>query len=263
MKPIRTFFANLLGLQQMTHTIEELKTGKRSQRGRFGIEGYDVEFADCLSFYYQYKDIFQTRIYHFESRKSSPVIYDLGGCIGLSVLYFKKIFPQALVTCFEPDPELFDLLELNVKRNNLAGVTTINAGLGKDFGVMEMYRDGADGGSMIVHHQGPSISVPVVPLSAYISETVDMLKMNIEGMEGEILEEIEGQLHLVRAIIFEYHCFDDLPQKLGKMLQILDRNGFRYVVTDATSAKVPIPFQMPIGYRYFNLVYAVRTDHRT
>ena len=98
--------------------------------------------------------------------------------------------------------------------------------------------------------------IRIVKLSSYINRPVDLLKMNIEGAEGEVFEEIEDKLHFVKEIIFEYHAFDNLPQNLGKILIILERNSFRYLITNAVGKGINIPFHLPKKYQYFNLIYA-------
>jgi hypothetical protein len=111
---------------------------------------------------------------------------------------------------------------------------------------------------MVAASGGRRVEIRVTRLSRHMQQPIDFLKMNIEGMEGDVFEEIEEKLPLVRELVFEYHAFHHLPQNLGKILQILDRRGFRYIVTDACNAKVPVPFSLPERYRLFNLVYARR-----
>jgi FkbM family methyltransferase len=43
-----------------------------------------------------------------------PVIIDCGGNIGLSVLYFKYLFPNSVITVFEPSPPVFEILKENI-----------------------------------------------------------------------------------------------------------------------------------------------------
>ncbi len=144
-----------------------------------------------------------------------------------------------------------------MQRNSLSNVTIVNAGLGKKTGTLDFYSDQADGGSFYsTNLENKKISVAITQLSSYVTGPVDLLKMNIEGAEGDVFEEIEPKLYLIKEIIFEYHAFADLPQKLGNILTILDRNDFRYLVTDATSAKIAVPFSLASNYRCFNLVYA-------
>ena len=215
-----------------------------------------MEYIDPLSLYYEYKDIFEKRIYYFYSKKKFPVIIDAGGYVGMSVLYFKSIYPQAHITVFEPDANIFLVLKKNIETNNLKDVKLIKAGLGKINNSVEFYPNEADGGSMYKISNNKTTNIKIVRLSSYINQPVDLLKMNIEGAEGEVFEEIEDKLHFIKEIIFEYHAFDNLPQNLGKILTILDRNSFRYLITNAVGKGINIPFHLPKKYQYFNLIYA-------
>lgn len=242
----------------LKYNIEKLKFLPRQQKGRVKFGKYSIEYTDPLSLYFEYKDIFENRIYHFDCDKLSPAIIDAGGCLGMALLYFKSIYPQACITVFEPDPNLFFLLKKNIKENKLSNIKTINAGVGKIKGTANFYPDGIDGGSVfgVSNLQTKTCKIKTVRLSEYINEPIDFLKINIEGAENDVIEEIENKLHFVKEIIFEYHAFYNLPQRLGNILNILEKNSFRYLVTDATSAKIPVPFNLSQKYRYFNLIYA-------
>ena len=248
------------GLGLFRPRIERLRTMPSRQRGEFAFGKYVVEYTDPRSFYGEYKDIFESRIYHFDTTSPAPVIVDAGSCIGMSVLYFKSVYPGARITAFEPDSGMCEVLRRNLARNGASDVRVVNAGLGKSEGSASFVPDGADGGSMVAGAGSASerVTIQVTKLSSYLDGPVDFLKMNIEGMEGDVFEEIEPRLAQVKELAFEYHCFHDLPQNLGKILQILDRQGFRYAVTDATNAKIGVPITLPPAYRYFNLVYARR-----
>lgn len=50
-----------------------------------------------------------------------------------------------------------------------------------------------------------SILVNTAPLADYITGPIDYLKLDIEGMEAEVIKSIEPQLHLVRAGGLEFH----------------------------------------------------------
>ena len=237
--------------------IEKLKFLPRHQRGVLKLNKYSIEYIDSLSFYYEYKDIFKKRIYYFGNKNKSPLIIDAGGYIGVSTLYFKSIYPDARIIVFEPDPNIFSVLSKNVKTNDLKGITLVNAGLGNKNTFGNFYPDGADGGSFHkTRNMKKNSKIRLTKLSSYINRHVDLLKMNIEGAEGEVFEEIEDKLHFVKEIILEYHAFDNLPQNLGKILTILDRNSFRYLITNAVGKIITIPFNLPKKYQYFNLIYA-------
>lgn len=50
-------------------------------------------------------------------------------------------------------------------------------------------------------------------LSSYINGTVDFVKLDIEGSEGAVLNELNGKLHNIGAITLEYH------QNLGNLAE--------------------------------------------
>lgn len=236
--------------------MNKVRTLPRKQFGNASLYGYDIQYIDSLSFFHQYKDIFKDKIYHFTTPNPSPIILDAGGCIGMSTLYFKMIYPQARITVFEPDPEIFPVLTRNVSTNKLTDITCVNAALAKQRGSLNFYPDNADGGSMYAINQRAAVAVDAVQLSSYINQPIDLLKIDIEGMEGEVFEEIEPKLHLVHEIVFEYHNFYNLPQRLGSILSMLERNGFAYLIADATNNGIPTPFSLPKNYRTMNIVYA-------
>jgi FkbM family methyltransferase len=240
--------------------LEDLKNLPRFSKGSIVLEGLCIHYNDPLALYHEYRDIFINKVYDFKPRSAAPVILDVGGYIGLSAMYFKTAFPGAKITVFEPDPAVFTILKTNIENNGFADITAVNAGVGKKNGKIPFISDGADGGSTFVQTGENSIEVKIIKLSDYIEGTIDLLKMNIEGMEGEVFAEIERKLPLVKEILFEYHAFYDLPQQLGDILMRLDKKGFRYLVTDVPCAKTPVPFRMGKKYRNFNLVYAKSND---
>jgi FkbM family methyltransferase len=251
---------SLLKMLPLRFRYTYLKKLDRYKYGIFFFKNMKIEYVDSLSLYHEFKDIFENKIYHFESQTKTPFILDAGGYIGLSTLYFKYIYPDAKIITFEPDPSIFKVLKNNVEKNKLGSVTLVNAALGAKDGTMLFFADGADGGFCIDKDVLGKVNnkslVSVVQLSNYIDRPVDLLKMNIEGMEGDVFEEISHKLHLVKELIFEYHAFYNLPQSLGKILNLLDSKGFRYLITDATNAKIQVPFVLRKNYKCFNLVYA-------
>jgi len=240
----------------MIHNLKHLLNLPRYVKGSITLNGLSFVYNDPLAFHNEYNDIFIDNIYRFNSTRPSPSILDVGGYIGLSALYFKTLFPEAKITVFEPEPAIFSLLETNLVNNGFSDVVLIAAGAGKEKTKGCFFPDGADGGNFLSPKKLSSIEVNLVKLSDYITGDIDLLKMNIEGMEGDVFEEIEPKLSYIEEIIFEYHAFAHLPQRLGEILIRLDRNGFRYLVTDVPCARTPFPFKMNPTYKYFNLVYA-------
>src|SRR4051812_47176103 len=122
------------------------RTAPRHVPGTIELEGFSIRYIDLMSVFMEYKDIFGQEIYGFESSRPNPRVIDGGGYIGMSVLYFKAKYPNARITCFEPDPEVFAVLEENIRGNSLTGVEPVCAGLTAAAGEAHFSPDGADGG---------------------------------------------------------------------------------------------------------------------
>src|SRR5260370_28727380 len=68
------------------------------------LAGYDVSFLGAEELRSLYREIFLARAYFFRSEASSPLIFDCGSNIGLSILFFKHLYPNCRIVSFEPDP---------------------------------------------------------------------------------------------------------------------------------------------------------------
>jgi FkbM family methyltransferase len=228
------------------------------------VLNYEMRIIKGFDFYIQYKDIFVRRIYHFESPRPDPLIIDGGSNIGMSILYFKHVYPCAQVIGFEPSPILFRVLRENMEGNGLSAVTLINAGLGARAGTVSF--DPADhnvGGRFAEQDKGASTTVAVKPLSEFLGKPVDFLKLNIEGQELAVLQEVEasGKMGNLRELVLEYHGLPKEKPQLGPILDLLDRQGFHYLVHDfdpETNSWTKPPFHLTAETSWWCLVYAKR-----
>jgi FkbM family methyltransferase len=230
---------------------------------------YRVRINDGPNFYILYKDIFVHRIYHFQAVRPDPVILDCGSNIGMSILYFKHVYPQARVVGFEADPAVYPYLEENVARNGLRDVELVRAGVAGRAGSLTFYSDGKYG-SCLADAPPPGAAgpwtrceVPAVRLRDYLIGPVDFLKMNIEGAEHEVLADSADRLRQVRELILEYHHLPGLPRRLHQILALLHGSGFDYLVNDfdgLTNPAVQPPFELTADTRYYLLVYARRRE---
>ena len=249
----------------LTHgKLKLLKNRERFKIRTSKILNYSVQYTDQLSLYFEFKDIFKNKIYHFNTQKREPFIIDAGSCIGMSILYFKHVYPEARIIGFEPDREIFEILENNIKRNDLTNVELINTALTSREGERVFFPDGTDGGSLVYKSNKEPTRVKAVRLSDYINEPVDFLKMNIEGAELDVLSEISDKLHYINEMVIEYHSFDNSNQVLHKILDLLNRKGFMYLINDFDDAEsnpaVRTPFKLGKNTRYFLLIYAKRKE---
>jgi len=186
-------------------------------------------------FLFSYREIFCEEIYLFNCDKESPYIIDCGSNIGLSILYLKKRFLGAHIVGFEPDPFLFDILRENVGNFGLTEVSLENKAVWKENDLHLGFRPEIGlGGRLDVNSDLPDpIIVKTVRLKDYLKKPIDFLKIDIEGAEVVVLEDIKEELHWVEKLFVEYHSEKNRPQELHLLLDILTQSGFRYYVKDA------------------------------
>jgi FkbM family methyltransferase len=205
------------------------------------ILGADMRALDFRAFVDVFSEIFVRQDYFFESESRMPLILDCGSNIGMSVLFFKLLYPDSRVIAFEPDPQTFDVLQDNVRKNQLEQVELHNRAIYPTDGVIDFYSDPAHPGSLAMSTAAERFpgrvaacqKVEAVRLSPYIQEEVDLLKMDIEGAEGLVLNELAqaGKLRWIRQMFIEYHHhLNPLEDHLSQMLQLFEENGFGYQI---------------------------------
>jgi FkbM family methyltransferase len=230
-----------------------------------GFRNLQLRITDGPNAYMQLKDVFFRGIYRFASSRPDPLIIDGGSNMGISVMGFKHDHPGSRIIAFEPDLQIANLLQENIERNLRrdagADVSLIAAGLGAVEGTASFDADGSAGGRL--SDEQSSGRVKVVRLSDYLTEPVDFLKLNIEGEELPVLQECaaSGALAHVREMVVEYHGWPGAVQCLGELLNLLDQEGFRYLVHDFDSETCTTskpPFKLRPAAPWFCLVHAKR-----
>lgn len=193
------------------------------------IHKYNIGYTNKQEFDILKDEIFNQEIYKIELNTNTPTIFDLGSHLGFSILYFKMNYPDAKIVGFEPNPNIFPLLEENIYGNNMKDIELHNVAIGSKNEIREFNIDNQyDAFSTSSFKQNAwngkqrttKISVKTEKLSKYIISPIDLMKMDIEGAEKEVLTELEqtDRLKYIRNIVVECHNVD--------ITEILKRNGF-------------------------------------
>lgn len=228
--------------------------------GTAAIAGFKVKYPSLPSLRYLFREIFLRQEYHFMADTAEPFIIDCGANIGLATLYFKALYPSAELLAFEPDPDAFACLSSNVAQNNLGGVELRNSALAGSDGKITLYSSFAGPGELNAsiykaRSGGEPRRVTAAKLSQFITRPVALLKLDIEGAEGEVLTELRasGKLPLISRIVLEYHHHIDTgADSLSGLLETLERSGFGYQL----SGSLERPFRAG-GFQDI-LIYAFR-----
>lgn len=192
------------------------------------ITGSHIHMTDAASFLYMYGEIFDQQIYKFIARSKQPLIIDCGANIGLSIIYFKTLYPESRVVAFEPDRNIFQILKSNIESSGYNGVRLVDKAVWKENSVTNFMPDGADGGRMVQINPGSELyEVSTVRLRDYLKEPVDLLKLDIEGAEVEVLEDCADLINNVSNLFVEYHSFVKEKQTLHRIINILHDASFR------------------------------------
>ena len=161
---------------------------------------------------------------------------DCGANIGMAVLYFKWLYPDARVWAFEPEPRTFLALQENVARNQLADVSLHNVALWHTDGPLTLFVPHDRPGSVMAHLNparsgGTPVTVRGARLSSFVDREVDFLKLDVEGAEFRVLQDLveSRKIALIRQMVLEYHHdVPKVPAALSQLLRLLEDAGFTY-----------------------------------
>ncbi|MFA5804204.1 MAG: FkbM family methyltransferase [Melioribacteraceae bacterium] len=200
----------------------------RYNDGKTKLNGKDFYFSDAASFLSSYKEIFVEKIYRFKFGTDSPKILDIGANIGVSVCFFKTLFPNSSILAYEADPKIFAYLEKNIDIAGFRNVQLKNEAVWNENGMISFFSEGADGGMIDEANNRNMIKVNTVDIKDILKKNqFDLVKIDIEGAESVVLPECKDYLNTVKYIFIEYHSVVSKKQNLSELFSILESNGFR------------------------------------
>ncbi len=203
--------------------------------------GKNLFIHDIASFYLGENELFKSEMYKFKSKSENPHIIDCGANLGMSVIYFKELYPESSIIAFEADEYIFSFLEKNMKSFEYKNVQLINKAVWNCEDTLSFLVEGGAGGRLETESTtGTYKRVSCTSLKKYLGkQKVDFLKIDIEGAEYEVLKDCEAELNNVDNIFIEYHSFANQEQNLHKILNIVSKAGFKYHVKEACTRKNP------------------------
>jgi FkbM family methyltransferase len=137
------------------------------------------------------------------------LIVDAGANIGLATLYFSSKFPGTKIIAIEPEPSNYDLLVRNC--SGMTNVTLWHAAVWNTDTSLQIANPDAEKWAFAVTPgtlNGSGIKALTIPqiLAQSGHDTIDILKLDIEGAERELFQEgCEEWLPRVKMIIIELH----------------------------------------------------------
>ncbi len=164
-------------------------------------------------------EIYENKAYLYDVK--DKVVLDVGASNGDSAIFFARNGAK-LVIALEPMPESFQLAKKNITLNELEGkIVLINAALDKVTGRAKFQMSTNNPNTDSIKPIETILADPKINfdstievqtyslvdiMSRYRLEQIDLLKMDCEGCEYEVLQNLpENILRKIRNITLEYH----------------------------------------------------------
>lgn len=160
----------------------------------------------------------------FDDGENLEYIIDIGANLGTASMQFQRFFPNAKILVCEPEPELLKYAKLNTD-NKLIYVE--EAVIGDDrkevtFNVCKWAGNGHVDGNFrwdlfapMGSEKDHEIKVKACTLKDLVDKyefpRIDLLKIDTEGMEGQILQAFKPYMSMVKHFRGEWHGDKEIP----------------------------------------------------
>ena len=187
--------------------------------------------------YETFDEIFIANIYNLPLPIQPKTIIDGGANIGLATRFFKMKYPDANVVTIEIDKENLEMVAKNT--TGLAQVEIIKKGLYNKKAFFKVEDPFGATNSFVIKEvsEQDDFDIESVTIQEIITannwESVDILKLDIEGAEKQLFESnYQSWLPKVQVILIETHD-RMIPQCSITVMKALDEFGFGlYTTTD-------------------------------
>ncbi len=206
------------------------------------IFGFEIVAFDYQTIKFLFEEIFYRNEYVVSIDSTSPIFFDCGANIGFATIFLKWLYPNSKIYSFEPDLKTFELLKINVEKNNLKNVFIYNVAVSDYDGIIDFYIDDELDGSLIMstikeRMSKKKVTVNCISLVNFIEnngiEKIDFAKIDIEGAELSVLKDLNKnkKLDIFNEFIIEYHHkINGHSSKLSEFLKVFEENNFEYQI---------------------------------
>ena len=135
-----------------------------------------------------------------ELLKPGDRVVDVGANIGYYAIMFARLVrKEGSVLCIEPEPDNLVELRRNVAGNDLCNVEILGVAAGEKVGRVG-FAAGING--TVASEPDGQLDVDMVLLDSVINEKIDLIKIDVEGYEGQVLAGAERVLRQFHPKLF-------------------------------------------------------------
>jgi FkbM family methyltransferase len=189
---------------------------------------YDVMFGPLLR-YYQEPEEYRWLL---EALKKGGIFVDVGANVGGFSVRAVKI--GAKVISVEPSPDNYYVLKSNLELNQCGTFHALNIAAGGKEATKQLYGNNSTVGYTLKQGKGKQIKclVEVKPLDIALKplldeDWIDLLKVDVEGLEVEVLKGAGDLLMRTRNVIVE--VIPSTESKMHEVLNVLTPLGFELI----------------------------------
>lgn len=186
----------------------------------------DKFVGTSLSLYREFSEL-EVRLFRSLVRPGDVVV-EVGASMGVHTVFFgRAVGPAGRVFSFEPQPFLFQLMCANIAMNELTNVQPRNVAISDEAGTMflpaaDLSRTRNYSGTSLKDHG--EIPVETRPLDAYDLNRLDLLQVDVEGMEKRVLEGAAKTIARHRPVIY---LENDRKEASAELIHHLQGLGYR------------------------------------
>ena len=192
--PYRKLNLNWFKLKYYKH----LPPGKLQVHKLFGKALYFYSASELL---HGFKEVFIEEVYKQEFRQK-PFIIDCGANIGMSIIYLKRLRPDAEIIAFEPN-EKFWIAFQKYQWFQYEDVTLRKEAVWNENVVLKFSDEGSMSSKITDSNSKNTKDVSGVRLKDFLTKKIDFLKIDIEGAEFVVLTDLKDNLHHVQNLLIK------------------------------------------------------------
>ncbi len=169
-------------------------------------------------------------------------VVDIGANLGSFTIWLSHTAKVDEAFCFEPEPDSFRLLQLNLANNGCGFARALGNAVGGESREAQIALNRRNPGATNIYGTDPNPNRPqgnqiqVVAFSEWLRQTpgvFDVLKMDCEGSEWEILRATsESEFARFDAIVAEVHPDPEGLHAIENFPELMGSRGFRAVRWD-------------------------------
>jgi FkbM family methyltransferase len=201
-------------------------TLKQCRHGQLLFLNGDQYVGRSLQLYGEFSEL-EANLFEQIVRPGNTVV-EIGANIGTHTVHLAQLVgPGGKILAFEPQRVIFQILCANIALNALFNVHTYHAGVGSSAGHLQVppmnYADGGNFGGLSLTNAAIGETVPIVRLDDMSLPSLSLLKVDVEGMEYQVLDGARKTIAQHRPLMY---VENDRKEKSAALIGLLIELGY-------------------------------------